>query len=105
MEKTIDFNGVYTPSENVVAREIEGELILVPLINGIGDLEDELFSFNETGKAIWGELNGKNSVVQIIQILEKEFEGTPKQIKNDVLGFLNELLKHKMLDKIKKLDY
>ena len=32
----------YKPSDNVVAREIEGELIIVPLTAGIGNLEDEL---------------------------------------------------------------
>ena len=37
------------PSEDVVAREIEGEFIIVPLAAGIGDMEDELYSLNESG--------------------------------------------------------
>ena len=44
---------MYVPSEDIVAREIEGELIIVPLAAGIGDMEDELFSLNETGREIW----------------------------------------------------
>ena len=47
---------VYKPSDDVVAREIEGEIIIVPLVAGIGDIEDELFTLNETGKAIWDKL-------------------------------------------------
>ena len=38
--------------EKSLEREIEGELIIVPLVAGIGDADDELFTLNETGKAI-----------------------------------------------------
>ena len=47
-----DLEKIYSPSEDIVAREIEGELIIVPLVAGIGDMEDELFTMNDTGKAI-----------------------------------------------------
>ena len=42
-----------TPSEDVVAREIEGDVIIVPLVSGIGDEDDELYTLNPTGQAIW----------------------------------------------------
>jgi hypothetical protein len=48
----IELSKIYEPSEDIVARVIEGELIIVPLVAGIGDLEDELFTLNETGRAI-----------------------------------------------------
>ena len=51
MEIKVDINAAYKASEEVVAREIEGELIIVPLTSGIGDMEDELFTLNETGRA------------------------------------------------------
>ena len=44
-------DGVYAPSEDIVAREIEGEIIIVPLVAGIGDMEDELYTLNETGSS------------------------------------------------------
>jgi hypothetical protein len=43
MEPKVNLDAAYVPSEDVVAREIEGELIIVPLAAGIGDMEDELF--------------------------------------------------------------
>jgi len=43
---TINRDSVYAVSDDVVAREIEGEIIIVPLVAGIGDLEDELFTLN-----------------------------------------------------------
>jgi hypothetical protein len=42
----ISLNAVLVPSEDVVTREIEGEIIIVPLVAGIGDLEDELVTIN-----------------------------------------------------------
>ena len=56
MEITLDL--VCIPSEDVVARIIEGELIIVPLVSGIGDMDDELYSMNGTGRAIWSRLDG-----------------------------------------------
>ena len=53
MEAKVDLDAIYAPSEDIVAREIEGELIIVPLVSGIGDMEDELYTMNETGRAIW----------------------------------------------------
>jgi hypothetical protein len=59
MTDKIDLGKVYRPSEDVVVREIEGEVVIVPLTSGIGDLEDELFTLNETGRAIWSRIDGR----------------------------------------------
>ena len=96
MEK-IDLERRYMISENVVAREIEGEIIIVPLTAGIGDAEDDLFSLNECGKAIWKHLDGTNSVREIVTRLEAEYEGESGEILNDVTGFLEELLSRGIL--------
>ena len=88
---------VYAPSEDIVAREIEGELIIVPLAAGIGDLEDELFTLNETGRAIWQQLDGKHSLAEISAGLKDEFEAPPGRIEQDVLGLVDELIKRRML--------
>jgi hypothetical protein len=39
-------------SDDIVSRDIEGELIIVPITSGIGDLEDELYTLNETGNGL-----------------------------------------------------
>ncbi len=71
---TIKINGIYAPSDDIVAREIEGELIIVPLVAGIGDMEDELFTLNESGKAIWDLLDGKRELGSVIAILSENYE-------------------------------
>jgi hypothetical protein len=97
MEIKINLSSVYKTSEEIVVREIEGELIIVPLTAGIGDMEDELFTLNETGRAIWGKLDGKKSMVKIIEKLTEEFNAPSEDIKKDVLGFAQELLKRNII--------
>jgi coenzyme PQQ biosynthesis protein PqqD len=98
----IDKTVIYTPSEDIVAREIEGEIIIVPLVAGIGDLEDELFTLNESGKAIWNLLDGKNTLENIIENLGQEYEAQSGEIERDVLGLVEELVKRRILVEVKK---
>ncbi len=94
---TISRNAVYAVSEDVVAREIEGEIIIVPLVAGIGDLEDELFTLNETGKAIWDKLDGRRSLNDVIRDLAAEYQGEAGEVEGDVLGLVQELVRRRML--------
>jgi hypothetical protein len=55
---SLKMDAVCAPSEDIVYREIEGEVILVPLVAGIGDAEDELYTLNATGRAVWERLDG-----------------------------------------------
>jgi len=93
----------YVPSEDVVAREIEGEIIIVPLTAGIGDTDDELFTLNETGKAIWDRLDGKRSLRGVIEELSAEFRAGEGEIGQDVLGLVTELVRRKMLVEVGSL--
>ncbi len=97
MGEEVRIDGVYKPSEDIVVREIEGELIIVPLTSGIGDLEDELFTLNETGRAIWSRLDGRASLGDIARSLASEYEGDPKTMAEDVSGLAGELLRRRMI--------
>jgi hypothetical protein len=93
----ITTDSILIPSDDIVAREIEGELIIVPLVSGIGDLEDELFTLNDTGKAIWRKLDGQLRLGEIIKSLVQDYDAPEKEIEKDVLGLVEELLKRRML--------
>ncbi len=88
---------IYARSHDLVEREIEGELIIVPLTSGIGDLEDELFSLNPVGRDVWARIDGKRRVSQIVKELEEVYQGERKKLTIDVLGFLEELEKRKLI--------
>jgi len=94
---SITLETVYIPSDEIVARDIDGEVIIVPLAAGVGDLEDEFFALNETGCEVWRRLDGKRSLAEIIAQLSEEFDASPNEIRQDVLGLIEELLKRRML--------
>jgi len=99
MKSKVNFDAAYVPSDDLVCREIEGELIIVPLVAGMGDMEDELFTLNETGRALWAKLDGKQSLKAIAKELSAEYKAPPGEIKKDVIGLAEELLKRKMIVK------
>jgi hypothetical protein len=88
---TVSLCNTYRVSEDVVAREIEGDIIIVPLVAGIGDLEDELFSLNEEGRAIWDKLDGSRTLEQVANELALEYDADDDVLARDVLGFVTEL--------------
>ena len=94
---TMSMDAVYAPSEDVVARKIEGELIIVPLVAGIGDMEDELFTLNETGRAIWNRLDGRATLDGVVTALAEDYDAEPGELKRDVLGLMEELVRRRML--------
>ena len=92
---TVNIDAVYAISEDVVAREIEGDLIIVPLTSEVGDMEDELYSLNETARDIWDRLDGKTSLRDLINQLSDEYDASFQEIKADVFGLIKEFLKRK----------
>lgn len=88
---------IYARSQDLVEREIEGEIIIVPLTSGIGDLEDELFSLNEVGRDVWARIDGKKPVRNIVEGLLELYQGDREKLTTDVLGFLAELEKRKLV--------
>jgi len=97
MKTKVNIDAAYIPSEDLVCRDIEGELIIVPLVAGMGDMEDELFTLNETGRAIWARLDGKKNLKTVAKELSAEYEAAPGKIEKDVIGLAEELLKRKMI--------
>ena len=102
MTVEVRLDAVYAPSDNIVAREIEGEIVIVPLVSGIGDMEDELYSMNETGKIIWDNLNGKDTLKDLMEKLFGEFDAPAGEIEKDVVGLVFELLKRKMVVEVEE---
>ena len=97
METKLSANSVIIPSEDIVSRDVMGELIIVPLASGICDMEDEIFSLNDTGRAIWDRLDGKVTLGEIAGALEAEYDAPPGEIEKDVQGIATELLRRRMV--------
>ena len=95
--KKIRMDMVFSHSTDVVSRVIDGALIIVPLTSGVGDMEDDLFSMNESGTEIWNMLDGKKTLQAIVDVLAQEYQAEPAEIEQDVAGIVAELLKRRML--------
>jgi hypothetical protein len=96
-QSAVKLDRIYVPSEDIVAREIEGELIIVPLAAGVGNMEDELYSLNDTGKEIWRRLDGKADLQAVVSALCKEYNANPDLVSQDVAGLVEELLKRRIV--------
>lgn len=97
MNDGIDLSKAYGPSEDVVVREIEGEIVIVPLVSGIGDIEDELFTLNDTGREIWTRLDGTKPLAAVVRELAEAYDAPAGMLEGDVVGLLEELLVRKMV--------
>ena len=97
MEQGVTLTDVISTSNDVVAREVEGEFLIIPIASGVGDMEDELYSLNECGKAIWDKLDGAKDLAAIIKELIEEYDVSADEMQEDVQNFVSELLKRKIL--------
>jgi hypothetical protein len=88
---------VFIPSQDVVARNIEGEIIIIPLVAGIGDIDDELYTLNKTGRAIWEKLDGKKSVQRIADELAVLYQTPVETIREDVVGLIKEMARRRII--------
>ena len=94
---TTQLNSVYCRSGDVITKELEGEFIIVWISSKDEKLADELFSLNDTGKAIWDRVDGKKTVAELVKELAEEYEAEPGKIEVDIIKLLDELVRKKLL--------
>lgn len=97
MSSKIHNGSILVVSKDIVVREIEGEFIIIPLVGGIGDMDDELFTLNRHARAIWECLDGIKSLGEIAHELCNKYDAPLKEIEGDVLGLAKELVKRNIL--------
>ena len=93
MSDLVALQTICAPSDDIVAREIEGEIVIVPLVAGIGDADDELYTLNESGQAIWRLLDGQRTLDQVVGALAETFDSPRADMEKDVVGFVDELVR------------
>ena len=93
----MELNSVFIPSEKIVCRDIMGRMIIVPIESGIADLENAMFSFNETGALVWKCIEKKKTVDEICLAVEAEYDSDMEQITAGVKDLLTTLLEKKII--------
>ena len=97
MSLSLKPKSICIPSENVIAREIGDDILIVPIVAGMVDGDDSLYTLNPTARAIWNHLDGKNTLEQVIKILSQSYETPGDEIKEDVYGFIQEMIDRTIL--------
>ena len=89
-------------TQEYVARAIAGELVLVPIRQRIGDLED-IYTMNAVATFTWDRLAEGRSVAEIAAALEEVFAADAGEIRRDMEEFLEQLLTIRAIRPIERL--
>lgn len=85
-------NGKFRKAENVVARAVAGEELLIPVCGKLADLQ-RIFAVNPAAKFIWDRLDENEDAASLAAAVTEEFDVTPGEAARDVREFLDALLK------------
>ena len=83
-------------NQEVVVRKIQGELIIVPIRKGVGDL-NSLYTLNAVGAVLWDFMNESHTLNEMVKRVCEEFEVTATQAQKDIEWFLDSLMEEKLV--------
>ena len=86
-------------NQEVVSRKIAGELIIVPIRSGVGDL-NSLYTLNPVGSVLWDFLTEGHTVAEMVQRVCDEFEVSAVQAQQDIEVFLASLVEEKLVESV-----
>ncbi len=81
----------YVRETEVATRTIAGEVVIVPVRKGVGEL-DAIFTLDGVGERIWELLAYPVTGDRIVEVVCGEYEVTPEQARADIAELLDDLL-------------
>jgi len=93
----VRFESIFVPVETVVAREIEGNLVLVPAASGNEAPGDAFLMLNETGRAVWECPDGRRTLSDMVDELSRQYDAPVSEIRKDAASFAGELLRRHVI--------
>ncbi len=77
----------FRASDDVVAREVGGEMVLLDLVSGT------YFGLGAVGSRVWEQLSqGEVSLAQLADLIEAEFDAPRERIEQDLAELLAQLV-------------
>ncbi|HEY4977524.1 MAG TPA: PqqD family protein [Candidatus Acidoferrum sp.] len=86
-------------NREVVSRQIEGELVIVPVRRGVGDL-NSLYTLNSVGSILWDFMTEGHTLPEMVNRVCGEFEVTVNQAQTDIEEFLGSMLEEKLIQPV-----
>ena len=80
----------YERDPSIIARDIAGEMILVPIRKSVGDLES-IYTLNETAAFVWERFDGDHTLAEVRDAVMEEFEVELGVVKADLLELVVQL--------------
>jgi hypothetical protein len=74
-----------TVSDDVIFRELHGELVLLNLASGV------YFGLNEVGARMWQLLGEHRSLRRVFEVLQEEYDVAPATLESDLRGLVEQL--------------
>lgn len=88
----MELSDVVSGSDDVVAREVAGEAVLLNLSSGT------YFGLNDTGSMVWQLIDEDSaSLVEICDAIEEEYNVDRADVERDVLALAEQLVEHGLL--------
>ena len=88
---TIDPSAPLTRSPNIIATEVDGEMVLMSIEDG------KYFGLDPIGSEIWRRLEEPKSAEALTAELKDHFEGDPDAIERETRDFLDKLAENALL--------
>jgi hypothetical protein len=79
----MDEHVVYRRNENVVARQVGDDVVIVPIRHNVGDL-DSVYTLNEVAARVWALLDGSRTSKAVLDIVSSEYDVSRDVIERDV---------------------
>ena len=89
----------FVRSHDVVTRKIQGELIIVPIRRGVGEL-NSLFTLNPVGAVLWDFMSEGHTVAEMVERVCDEFEVAATQAQRDIEAFLDSLMQEQLIQSV-----
>ena len=80
----------FVKDDNLMARNIAGETLIVPIRNSIGDL-NSIYTLNEVGARVWQMIDGRTPVQEIVGAISREYDVTIDEAAVDVVELLDSM--------------
>src|ERR1700750_568280 len=81
---------VYRHNDSLVARDLAGEKVILPVRGKVGDLSC-IYTLNGTANEIWNLMDGHRSVVEIIETMARDYDVDHELLAADVKRTIAEL--------------
>ena len=88
----MNIENLYKLKSRFVARKVGNEVVVVPLVNNVAQME-RLYTLNETAGFLWKNLNENATVESLKTALLENFDVEDSVAERDIQNFLENLKK------------